>query len=353
LKIKELHLRNFRNYSERTFLFETQGAIITGPNGCGKTNLLEAISYFSNGKSVLGLKDTALISFKEDFFRISATFMAGEKKMQLEAAVNNEKKFIKMDKILLKRISELYPYIKSIYFSPQDIQLIDGFPAKRRNFFDFSISQLHYEYVFTLRNYLRILQQRNALLKQSYDSTEKKSWDDEFVHSACQITDYRVSYLSSILPVLQQKFEFITNFKESVELQYQYSFPRLGTDYAQELREKLNRYEKLEQKNERTMFGPHLADYHFTMNGKPIRYYGSQGQKRCLVIALSLAQAELIKQSYWGCPILMFDDVLAALDDERTEQSLKLLSNQHQIFIATPHPEQFRNVSLPAIKLGT
>jgi DNA replication and repair protein RecF len=354
LKIRELYLRNYRNYSEKKYTFEPCGAILTGQNGSGKTNLLEAIAYFAHGKSVLGLKDQSLIRFSEEFFRITGTFESekNNKRIFLEAAVDKEKKVIKLDKNLLKRISELYPILKSIYFSPQDINLIEGFPAKRRAYIDFAISQIHYDYVHIIRNYNRIVQQRNALLKHHFDPEEKKTWDEEFISYAAQITDFRLSYLKRLSPVVQKKYQFISNDKEKIELQYQPSFLYNANDYANELREKLSRNENAERKNERTMFGPHLADIHFGMNNVPIRSFGSQGQKRCLAIALSLAQAELIEQSHWGYPILIFDDVLAALDDERTQQSIKLLRGQHQIFIATPHREQYESIDLPVISIG-
>lgn len=349
--IKELYLKNFRNYREQKFLFDEKGAIVTGPNGVGKSNLLEAIAFFSNGKSIFGLKDTALVHFSESYFRLWANFVSKKQNNFIEAAVDNEKKQIKVDKILLKRISELYSYVKTIYFSPQDIQMIEGSPRKRRNYFDFAISQLSSDYVRLIRLYGRILQQRNALLKKKHDISEKEHWDKEFVNAASQITKHRLIYLDKIIPIIKKKYQFIVAERENIDLHYVYSFSCQSQNYQEALQEKIKKNEHLEKRNEHTLFGPHLADIGFILNEKPIRYFGSQGQKRCFAIAISLAQAELIDKSEWGYPILMFDDVLADLDSERTARSIELLGDKHQIFIATPHKEQYHKIDLPTIQL--
>ena len=351
MQVQTLNLENYRNIKKATIEFEPQGAILTGKNGTGKTNLLESIAYFSIGKSILGLKDSQLIHFTESYFRIWANFKMSGKIHYFEAASDQSKKIIKINKNNILKISDLFRFLKILYFSPQDVQIVNGTPGLRRTHFDFSIAQIELSFLKNIRNYQRIIQQRNALLKNSYNSEEKIVWDNEFSKSADSIFQERKSYLERLEPILQRKFKQITDEKENIHLRYISSFDIKEDSYKKSIEEAIKKSEKAEIRNERTMIGPHLDDFGIFINHKTIKHYGSQGQKRSFVIALRLAQAELISKQNFGSPILMFDDVLADLDAYRTKNILKMLKDKHQIFIATPHPETYKSIDLKQINV--
>ncbi|HPR16651.1 MAG TPA: DNA replication and repair protein RecF [Candidatus Cloacimonadota bacterium] len=363
MEIDYLKLINFRNFINREFRFEAVGALIHGRNGVGKTNLLEAISYFAFGKSFQNSKDAELINFLKAFFRLEGRIGLNGKKVTFSAAADRSKKIIKVDDQIISRISELYQYLKVVYFSPVDIEIVAGQPASRRNFIDQAVSQYSWEYITFLRNYHRVLKQRNALLKQDYNVSEKKSWDVQYVDLAIEIIKKRQEYLLQFVPLLQDYYFQISNERDKLEVRYKYSFPidsvfqsdslHLDAAYLKaSLTSHLEDSEEQEKHYERSLCGPHLDDIEFTIDGHAARIFGSQGQKRSLAIAIRLVQAKLISQYAADMPILMFDDVLSDLDKNRAGKIMLLLRERHQIFIATPNKEIYRDFQLPEIALN-
>ena len=327
--------------------------MIHGKNGIGKSNLLEAISYFAFGKSIRNSKDTDLINFSKAFFRIEGKFSINDHEYHISAAADRKKKMIKLDDANISRISELYQYLKVVYFSPEDINIIGGPPSYRRNFIDQAISQYSFSYIELMRSYNRILKQRNALLKLDFDKSEKRSWDLQFAQLSSSIIEERLKYLKELIPLLIEYYKEISGNKELLSISYKYSFPYTGDDYYDEILTHLQDSEKQEIQQERTLCGPHLDDISFIIDDHQARYFGSQGQKRSLSIAARLVQARLISKSSKEYPVLMFDDVLADLDKHRANKSMKLLGDRHQIFIASPNAELYKDFNLQMINLET
>jgi DNA replication and repair protein RecF len=351
LEIAYLKLTNYRNFVEQKFVFSPEGALINGKNGIGKSNLLEAISYFAFGKSIQNRKDNDLINFSKAFFRIEGNFSINDNDYHISAAADRKKKIIKLNEANISRVSELYQYLKVVYFSPEDINIIGGAPSFRRNFIDQAISQYSYSYIELMRSYNRILKQRNALLKTEYDQSEKRSWDLNFAQLSTDIVDKRLKYLNEFIPLLIDYYNEISGDEEALSISYHYSFPYSGNDYNDELLNHLQESEEQEIQYERTLCGPHLDDIIFEINGHPARSFGSQGQKRSLSIAVRLVQARLISKSTEEFPVLMFDDVLADLDKQRSKKIMRLLGERHQIFIASPNAELYKDFNLQLIDL--
>jgi len=352
LLISSLKIKNFRNYSDIKLNFFPEGALIIGENGIGKTNLLESISYFAFGKSFQTTKDLELINFSKAFFRLEADFTIKNKSHFFEAASDKAKKIIKINKSNIARISELYKYLKVIYFSPNDIEIISGSPVYRRNFIDQAISQYSFDYIEHLRNYKRILKQRNALFKTDYSSNEKRVWDEQFAMAGTKIISFRQKYLINFAPLLEDYYKEISGEKENLSTKYKYSFPNDSEDIMSNIIDYLLQIEDQEKYQERTLAGPHLDDVELFINTHSARKYSSQGQKRSIAIAMRLAQTELIKEKDDDTPILMFDDVLADLDKMRTQRIIEMLKGKHQIFIATPNITNYRSFGLPEIDLN-
>jgi DNA replication and repair protein RecF len=351
LEVLSLKLRNFRNFTELELVFEPEGALIHGNNGIGKTNLLEAISYFAFGKSFRTSSDLDLINFSKAFFRIEGSFKLKNTIHKFEAAVDKTRKLIKIDGNAIARISELYRYLKVVYFSPDDIFMIGGSPKYRRNFIDQAISQYSFKYIEFLRTYNRILKQRNALLKTKFESSEKRTWDEQFARNGAELIKLRLKYLEQFIPKLTKCYDNINENSEILGIEYKYSFPVTGTDIADDILRHLNETEEQEIKQERTLCGPHLDDIDFLIDQHAARKFGSQGQKRSLAIAVRLVQAQLILEEGSEAPIFMFDDVLADLDKKRAKKIMGMLKKSHQVFIATPNTEIYAPFNLPEIEM--
>jgi len=352
LEISLLQLQNFRNFSELELNFKPEGALIHGKNGIGKTNLLEAISFFAFGKSFRTKHDVDLINFSKAFFRLEANFTINGKHFVFEASADKNIKQIKIDETNILKTSELFQYLKIVYFSPQDIRIISGPPAERRRFFDLAISQYSYNYLQLLRKYYRILKQRNALLKTRFKNLEKKTWDEQFIDIACQVIEFRLDYLKNFILLLTDTYSQISNNHEELDVKYKFSFANFyGENLKDNLRNHLEDTEKSEIESQRSLSGPHLDDIQFSFDEHPARSFGSQGQQRSLVIAARLVQANLISKKTKDTPILIFDDVLADLDKERALNIIHLLKKKHQIFIATPNVKNYEGFHLQNINL--
>jgi DNA replication and repair protein RecF len=352
LNIIALALEQFRSFQQREFRFAPEGALIIGPNGSGKTNILEAINYCAFGKSIRNAQDDELIGFSKAHFRIVGEFVRDANSATITAAYNKKKKVITYNSIMLDRISELYRYVRTVYFSPEDITIIGGAPGLRRSFLDQAISQYSFDYLQKIRHFYRLLKQRNALLKTDYRMQEKTAWDREYIESATSIVSARLEYLAVFAPLLKERYGVICGEVEDVALRYLHSFTcQDALDYRQQLAKQLNQLHEREKEQQRTLCGPHLDDIEFLLDGYSIRRFGSQGQKRSLAIAARLTQARLILQKNQDPPILMFDDVLADLDDTRSRNIIRMLAPDHQIFIASPHETVYQGYSLPRILL--
>ena len=349
--ISSLKIKNFRNYSNFKIKFDPEGALILGENGIGKTNLLESISYFAFGKSFQTSRDLELINFSKAFFRIEAEFIIQSKVHSFEAASDRLKKVIKIDNVNIARISELYKYLKVVYFSPNDTEIIAGSPVFRRNFIDQAISQYSFEYIESLRNYKKILKQRNALFKTDYSTKEKRAWDEQFAQVGTNIIGLRLKYLAKFTPLLEKYYEEISGSIEKLNANYKYSFPNEDEDVFDNFMAHLLRIEEQEKHQERSLAGPHLDDFDIFIDSHSARNFTSQGQKRSIAIAMRLVQTELIQEKDDDTPILMFDDVLADLDKKRIERIVGMLKGKHQIFIATPNITNYRSFGLPEIDL--
>jgi DNA replication and repair protein RecF len=347
--IKSISLKNYRNYTEADFTFEQGGCIITGDNGIGKTNLLEAITYFTYGKSVLNQKDTQLINHTKDHFFLKSTFVYSNQETEFKVYYDNEKKVIKKDDYPVNRLSDLYSMLQTVYSSPNDVYNIFHLPAKRRHFIDIAISKLHPLYIDHIRNYKHILSQRNSLLKTDYDVKEKEAWDRVFAEESCNITRYRQRFFETYKPFFKEAYKLIVKEKEDINISLKLNF--YDVNFVPKMIETLSEIAPKERKYQKSMIGSHLDDFHITLNKQDATHFASQGQKRSIVLALKLALSNMITATNKVNPIIIFDDTLAELDTDRTASLLKNLTNKHQIFIATPTIDKYKGIDLPLLHL--
>lgn len=349
MKIIEITLTNFRNYNSRRFEFQADGCLITGRNGVGKTNLLEAICYPAFGKSVRQFPDSDLINHDASEFIINSKYQNDGKIFNFQIICSKNQKIIKLNKTPVKRISELYDYLKIVYFSSEDIWLINGPRSKRRSFFDQAITQSSVLYSSVLREYYRILEQRNSILKDAKFKSQLKQWNEQFIIKAIELVDYRNKYLIRFKEIAETILNEITDSLESLEIIYD-AVNRVKYE-PEWLEQYLLKIEEQEFENKRTLIGPHLDEYELQINSFSVKKYSSQGQRRSLAIALRFAQIAMIKETLHTNPIIIFDDALSELDKTRVDKIMKLLTDEYQILIASPNIENYRDFNFPVIKL--
>ena len=347
--IKEIELKDFRNYESLTAQFHKSVNIFLGQNAQGKTNLLESIYITSMGKSFRTGKDRDMIKFGSDFFRVKATAVK-EDDLIVEIAVNQDgKKGIKVDGIKAKKMSDLLENIYIVIFSPEDLRIVKDEPEKRRKFIDRELCQIKPSYFLSLNQYKKVLAQRNAYLKE-YEINESilDIWDLQLAEFGSKIIELRTEFIKKLNIISSRIHKDITNKKEELEVIYEPNIEfckDLKDIYYKELQ--LSRGNDIKRRT--TTKGPHKDDLKLLSNGIDIRNFGSQGQQRTAALSLKLPEIKLIEEETGENAILLLDDVLSELDRERQNYLINSLEDT-QVFITTTEISEEVEESLGDIK---
>jgi DNA replication and repair protein RecF len=338
LRLKRIRLLQFRNYSDWECEFPESGAVLYGSNGCGKTNLLEAIAYCSTGKSVKLHNDSMLIQFNKKSFQIDASFVNSFGDIEITAVSEYSNKKFTLNQSLVKQLSKIYEYIKVVYCSPDDTLLINGNPRSRRRYFDHAIAQVNPNYITLLKNYNHIVEQRNLLLKDSSNLIQKKYWDDLFVNASIPIMTERFRYCDKLKDTINRYYSPIVAEANGLSIDYNATLCNQNKDIVPEkILERIHKLESKELLYQRSLLGPHLDDYLLMIDGRAVTNVSSQGQKRTISLIIKIAQLELIKDMISDYPVLLLDDIFAELDQKHIYQFMQLLNRHEQVFIATPN----------------
>lgn len=344
--IKKLSLTQFKNHSLQTFDFSSEINCFVGNNGVGKTNVIDALHYLSVGKSFLGNSDLNNIQNSQDFFLIDAEILQEEQTHLIKIIQSKDsRKIIKKNDKNYKKISDHIGFLPSVTISPYDSNLISDSGESRRKFLDGFISQIDSEYLHSLVQYQKALKQRNALLKSFAKNNYFDAFSLEIYNEPLQkFGDYlyrkRKDFIAHLLPVFQYYYQVISNGNESVEILYQSSLHE--SEMNQLLEENLAKDRILTY----TSKGIHKDDLVFQMKDDLIKNIGSQGQQKSFLIALKLAQMNLLKQMTGKTPILLLDDIFDKLDDHRVSYLIDLVSRERfgQIFITDTHRERTEKI---------
>ena len=307
--------------------FDKSTNIFYGDNAQGKTNILEAVYLSGTTKSHRGTKDRDMIQFGANESHIETIVEKNGIKYQIDMHLKkNSPKGIAINKIPIRKASELFGIINIVFFSPEDLNIIKNGPGERRRFIDLELSQLDKVYLNNLSNYNRIVNQRNHLLKEiDYNKGALETldiWDMQLIQYGNKIVERRQKFIEEINKIISNIHKKLTGNRENIKIVYEPSNGALSFEQA------LLKNKEKDLRIKSTSVGPHRDDIAFLVSDIDIRKYGSQGQQRTAALSLKLSEIELVKQSIHDTPVLLLDDVLSELDKHRQNY---LLDSIHDI----------------------
>ncbi len=342
MHLKQISVVNFKNHLEANYEFSDSINCFTGNNGVGKTNILDAIYYLSFSKSFFNSIDSNNINFDSNFFIVQGEYdFDGHDEKIYIGLKQGKKKTVKRNQKVYKRLADHIGLFPLVMVSPADANLIIEGSEIRRKFVDGVISQYDKVYLENLLKYGKAVMQRNALLKsfyenQHFDQESLDLWNMQMEQFAAPIYESRTQFLMDFIPIFQKYYDLISGSKEEVSLAYvsqlnDTSFTEL---FVQNLQGEL--------RSQHTKVGIHKDDLEFLIDGYSVKKYGSQGQQKTYLLALKLAQFEIIKNIKGKKPILLLDDIFDKLDSNRIKALMKLVSDHNfgQIFISDTNSQR-------------
>jgi len=350
---KEIYLNNFRNYKEEKILFHPRANLIVGMNAQGKTNLLESISLMSLAKSFRTASDMEMIGFEGDFCRAKAVYNKDGEEGEIEISFSSAGKSIRIDGVKAEKTSELLDHAYTVVFSPEDLRIIKDEPEKRRRFMDRELCQIKPVYYKSLGKYKRILMQRNSLLKkEDPDEMMLDVWDKALAEAGGKILYEREKFIEKLDFLSRELHRKITDGKEVLELYYETEISQGETAAEKEIffLEKLKESRKRDIYKGNTGVGPHKDDISVCINRTDARHFGSQGQQRTAALAMKLAEMELIKEEKNENAVLLLDDVLSELDEQRQRFLLHCFP-EVQLFITAAEVGESVFADLPECRI--
>ena len=333
--INSIKLKNFRTYKEKEFNLSSGTNIFYGNNAQGKTNILEAIYVCALGKSFRTRKDAELIKFGNEFGGVEVTYRDNYREKNINFLVSSKsKKQIKINGIKQTKMSDIFGNLLVVLFSPEDMFFAKGEPGERRKNFDMLISQLSPQYMHSLQEYYKVLEQRNQLIKNGefkIDRVELAIWDEKLAELNVKIRDIREKYINKIQPIFSKYHNEISEQKEVVLLKYKTQIKGNKDEVLKLLKDRCT----LDFKRGFTSVGIHRDDYIFEINGLNLGLFGSQGQVRTAILSLKLAEKDLICEEKDEMPILLLDDVMSELDEKRRKFLYEKLKNAQVLITCT------------------
>ena len=330
--LEKITVADFRNIRLQELEFSPNLNCISGNNGEGKTNLLDAIYYLSMTKSAFSATDRYNFRYGISSFSICGTYLMPnslESRFSIQVDLTGEKKVRRDDKPYGK-VSSHIGILPVVMVSPEDISLISESGEERRRFVNSVLSQMDREYLVSLQQYNRLLQQRNRMLKDLQADRDLLSvFDSRLQAYAEPVHEARKKFTDDIRPVISEYYRMLSGGSEQVDVRYRSDLEKgaladlLASSYE---KDRILKY---------TSAGIQRDDFEFSMNGWPIRKCGSQGQQKSFLVSLKFAQYEIMKRCCGFAPLLLLDDVFDKLDMNRISNLLSMVSGSDfgQIFI--------------------
>ncbi|RYG35085.1 MAG: DNA replication and repair protein RecF [Chitinophagaceae bacterium] len=353
LTLRSISVFQYKNYSNARFEFHERVIGICGPNGTGKTNLVDAIYNLCFTKSYFNRSDSQNVQHQKTGFRIDGNFERLGQPMQVVSVLRETgKKEFSADGRLYDRLADHIGLLPAVIIAPDDAQLITGGSEERRRYMDTLFSQLDQEYLRALILYNRVMQQRNAYLKsledrRLTDETLLNTYDSQLAAQGQVVFLKRQEYLGELLPLALQFYQLIAGSMESVDVRYESMLLDSDTEML------LLRSREKDILAQRTTAGIHRDDLQLLLADRPFKPEASQGQRKSLLFALKLAEFDMLKKHKGFSPLLLLDDVFEKLDENRVRNLLSWVckDNPGQIFITDTHPARFiENINALGIK---
>ena len=341
MQVKSIYLKNFRNYHEQNLNLAPGLNVLLGDNAEGKTNMLESIYFCSLFSSPRTTKDKEMIMFNKDSAIVKLVVQKKHRSHSIKIKINSVgKKIVLIDDIPISRASELLGILGIVFFSPQEMKLIQESPEERRRFLNIALSQQDKIYFKALSNYNKILQQKNTLLKKNLESDNLDQmldiWDMQLSTEGEIIIKKRMEYLIKLSKYSEQQISKLSGSKEKLTLSYE-------TDVSLNNSLKDDLYNSLKQNRDRdkilgyTTVGPHRDDIKIILNNKDARKFASQGQQRSITLAMKLASLYIYHDETDEYPILLLDDVLSELDSSRQKKLLEIVKGIQIVLTCTKY----------------
>lgn len=340
MKVEHLRFQNYRNLADG-YISPCEGVnIIYGKNAQGKTNIIEALWLFCGGHSFRTQSYRELIQFDKPFAKLDCRFFGQERSQTASIAIEPNRRVIKLNGVEKKTSAALIERFCAVVFSPENLSLVKRGPSERRNFIDSAICREKMRNALTLQKYNRLLKQRNALLKDLQRNDKLREmlslWDEQLTTLGAEIVRRRLGFVKMITEKAAVYHKGISRGSEQLSLRYLSSFGAEESDDRMTLKRKFQEKCALNLQNEiftgSTIAGAHRDDIEILINGKNARFYASQGQQRSAVLSLKLAEAAVLRERMGENPVILFDDVLSELDNDRQDYLLNELRGC-QVFI--------------------
>ena len=333
--------KNFRNIDFVEFEPHPEMNVIYGENGQGKTNIIESIWLLTGFYSFRARKNAQLIKQGIDEAEIENKFYSHSREQLAVMKINKRKE------ITLNGIKEESPRVMmgkyyAVVFSPATLGLVQDGPGERRKMLDIALSLIKPNYAVVMSRYLRVLEQRNALLKKlgekSFDYDYMMPWDTELANLGAKIIKYRLDYVEQLSDLSSEIYDGISSGREKFDFYYDFSKENISEEQIKEkLVAEIEKSREADIKRLYTNAGPHTHDLVLNLNGRDARIYGSQGQQRSCALAMKLGEASIIEKITGECPVVLLDDVMSELDEGRQTFILNYLDNW-QVFITCCDP---------------
>lgn len=346
--LKTLTLNNFKNYKSQKMTFSPKLNSLTGLNGMGKTNVLDAIYYLCMCKSHFNINDAHLVNQGEDFFRLEGQFsLVNNKKSKIVAKVQPKKlKVFEHDGVEYQKLSEHIGKIPIVMIAPDDTILLTEGSEERRRLMDITLSQLDQNYINQLLTYNKLIEQRNALLKQFaqnnvYNEKLLEVYNEQLFSPTDYIYQKRQWLIEVLSPIFQSYYKIISGDREQPSCRYESKL----SEYS--MQDILSNNLDKDRVLQRTTGGIHRDDLVFTfLDGSPAKRFASQGQLKSFLLSIKLAQYEVLRLHKKTFPILLLDDIFDKLDAHRVAHLVGLLSTDNfgQIFITDTQTERIEDI---------
>ncbi|MDJ0732967.1 MAG: DNA replication/repair protein RecF [Nostocaceae cyanobacterium] len=349
--LKTLHLRQFRNYKQQQVEFTAPKTILVGNNAQGKSNLLEAVELLATLRSHRMARDRDLIQEGAAGAQILATLERETGISNLTITLRrNSRRTVAINGENLRRQMDFLGVLNAVQFSSLDLELVRGSPDNRRQWLDMLLIQLEPIYTHILQQYSQVLRQRNAFLRTCQQSgkipqpQELAIWNTQLVTAGTRVMRRRERAIQRLVPIATSWHSLISGCTEKLQIKYAPSVV-IEENQPQQIQpaflDKIQQRAMAELYQGTTLVGPHRDEVQLIINNTPARQYGSQGQQRTLVLALKLAELQLIAEVVGEPPLLLLDDVLAELDPYRQNQLLDAIQDRFQTLITTTHLGSF------------